>query len=151
MSMRFSYRLTQLQQPALAIGGRWVRPHALIDVSLTGPSNTRTAEGKLDTASDDTVFPEWMAARIGVDLTNAPTGELRGVTPGVVSVRYAQATLRIADNVERREWSAWVAFTTAPLPRALLGFGGFLQFFTATFHGDREEVELAVNSLYPGT
>lgn len=38
-----------------------------------------------------------------------------------------------------------------PLRQALLGFGGFLQFFTATFRGDHEEVELAVNSLYPGT
>lgn len=151
MTMRFPYRLTQLQQPALAIGGRWVRPHPLIDVSLTGPSNTRMAVGKLDTGADDTVFPGWMAARIGVDLTNAPTGELRGVGPGVVSVRYAQVILRIADNFERREWTAWVAFTSTPLPRALLGFGGFLQLYTATFRGDREEVELAVNSLYPGT
>jgi hypothetical protein len=33
----------------------------------------------------------------------------------------------------------------------LLGFAGFLQFFTATFRGDREEVELAVNVLYPGS
>jgi hypothetical protein len=33
----------------------------------------------------------------------------------------------------------------------LYGFAGFLQFFTAKFEGDREEVELTVNSLYPGT
>jgi hypothetical protein len=32
-----------------------------------------------------------------------------------------------------------------------LGFAGFLQYFTATLHGDREQVELAVNALYPGT
>ena len=31
-----------------------------------------------------------------------------------------------------------------------LGFAGFLQFFTATFYGDLEEVERAVNRLYPG-
>jgi hypothetical protein len=30
---------------------------------------------------------------------------------------------------------------------SILG-GGCLQFFTATFRGDREEVELAVNSFY---
>jgi hypothetical protein len=33
----------------------------------------------------------------------------------------------------------------------MVGFAGFLQFFTATFHGDREEVELTVNMAYPGT
>lgn len=66
-------------------------------------------------------------------------------------LRFAQVTLRIADNKERREWQAWVGFTTAPLPHSLLGYAGFLQYFTATFHGDREEVELTVNGLYSGT
>jgi hypothetical protein len=31
------------------------------------------------------------------------------------------------------------------------GFAGFFQFFTATFDGDREHVELTVNALYPET
>jgi hypothetical protein len=31
------------------------------------------------------------------------------------------------------------------------GYAGFLQFFTTTFHGDRELAELTVNSAYPGT
>lgn len=32
-------------------------------------------------------------------------------------------------------------------PYPVLGFAGFLQFFTATFRGDLEEVELIVNRL----
>jgi hypothetical protein len=32
----------------------------------------------------------------------------------------------------------------------LLGFAGVLQFFDADFRGAREEVELTINSLYPG-
>jgi hypothetical protein len=43
-----------------------------------------------------------------------------------------------------------VAFTPVRLWRPILGFAGCLQFFTATFHGDREEVELVINALYPG-
>jgi hypothetical protein len=65
-------------------------------------------------------------------------------------VRYASVTLRITDGVEFREWPAVVGFASGNLTRPLLGFAGFLQFFTATFHGDREEVELTVNPLYPG-
>ena len=65
-------------------------------------------------------------------------------------MRLAQVTLRIADNNEQREWRAWVAFTSATMRQPLLGFAGFLQYFTAAFHGDREEVELTVNGLYPG-
>jgi hypothetical protein len=37
------------------------------------------------------------------------------------------------------------------LKQPLLGFAGCLQFFDALFHGAREDVELSVNSLYPGT
>jgi hypothetical protein len=67
------------------------------------------------------------------------------------TVRLAEVTLRLAGNNEQREWKAWVGFTAAPLRQPLLGYAGFLQFFTATFHGDREEVELAVNVTYAGT
>jgi hypothetical protein len=66
-------------------------------------------------------------------------------------VRYAQVFLRMTDGKEQREWPAWVGFTPAKIQSPLLGLAGFLQFFTATSSGDREEVELMVNSLYPGT
>ncbi len=57
---------------------------------------------------------------------------------------------RTADGIEFREWIARVGFTSALMRRPLLGFAGFLQFFSSHFHGDREEVELTVNSLYSG-
>jgi hypothetical protein len=66
-------------------------------------------------------------------------------------LRYAQVTLRITDGQEYREWPAWVGFTPVKLRYALLGFAGFLQFFDAASRGAREEVELTVNALYPGT
>jgi hypothetical protein len=59
--------------------------------------------------------------------------------------------LRISDGKEHREWLGRVGFTSTPMQRPLLGFAGFLQFFTATFHGDREYLELSVNSSYQGT
>jgi hypothetical protein len=73
-----------------------------------------------------------------------------GVSTSNVPLRYAQVTLRMESQGERREWPAWIGFTPAPLRRPLLGFAGCLQFFTATFHGDREQVELDANALYPG-
>ena len=60
-------------------------------------------------------------------------------------------TLRLTDGREFREWPARVGFAPVPMTFALLGFAGFLQFFGANFLGDGEEVELTVNSLYPGT
>ncbi|MGH7223261.1 MAG: hypothetical protein ACRELF_08535, partial [Gemmataceae bacterium] len=102
------------------------------------------------TGADDTVFPDRFAALIGVDLAGAPLGQATTANRAHFPVRYSQVTLRLTDGVERREWPAWVGFSPA-ISRPLFGFAGFLQFFTATFHGDREQVELTVNSLYPGT
>ena len=149
--MRFSYKMIRIGRPALALGGRWVRPQPLIHVGVVGPTVTLPIEGILDTAADDTVFPDYVAAQIGIDLTGAPAGSSSGVGLVTAPLRYARVMLRVAAGGEFREWPAWVGFTSFPVRYPMLGFGGFLQFFTATFHGDREEVELAVNSLYPGT
>lgn len=108
-------------------------------------------DGLIDTGSDDVLFPEDIAALIGIDLTNAPQGTASAFGQGTIPVRYAEATLRIADNQERREWRAWVSFAPVARRYALLGHAGFLQYFTASFHGDREELELTVNAQYPGT
>ena len=105
-----------------------------------------------DSGADDTVFPDWIAAKIGIDLSNLPRVDLNLATAGqTVSVRYAALTLRLTDGHESREWPAVVAFTSAHLNYALLGFAGCLQFFDANFQGAREQVELTTNALYPGT
>jgi hypothetical protein len=70
---------------------------------------------------------------------------------GTIPLRYAEIALRLTDGKEQREWRAWVGFTPVRLPIPMIGFAGCLQFFGAHFLGDREEVELTVNSLYPGT
>jgi hypothetical protein len=108
-------------------------------------------DGLLDTGADDTTFPASVAAGLGIDLSSRPVGGASGVGGFTCSVRYAQIQLRITDGVEERQWLAWVGFTDANIRYPLLGFAGCLQFFTATFHGDREEVELSVNSFYQGT
>jgi predicted aspartyl protease len=118
---------------------------------VIGPGNTAAVDGHLDTGADDTIFSELLAARIGLDLTNAPIGQATTANLANAPLRYAQVHLRITDGKEQREWPAWVSFTPAKLQLPLLGFAGFLQFFTATFQGDYEQVELAVNNLYPGT
>jgi hypothetical protein len=151
MSLRFPYKLDPVPRPVLSLGGRYVRPRPVVPVTLVGPTGGRARDAMLDTGGDNTLFPEELAAKIGLDLTNAPKGTGAGVGSTGVEVRYVQVTLRLTDGKERREWIGWVGFTKAPLPYPLLGFAGCLQFFTSTYHGDREEVELTTNSLYPGT
>jgi hypothetical protein len=150
MSLLFHYRLTNLPRPAVSLGGRWVRPRPVVTVTLVGPASSRALPALLDTGADDTVFAERDAVRIGVDLSNAPMGRTSGLAMAPVPVRYAQLTLRLTDGQEFRQWQGWVGFTPAPMFLPVLGFAGCLQFFSALFRGDREEVELEVNSLYPG-
>ncbi len=149
-AIRFPYTHIALPSPAIALGGRWVRPRPIIHVTIIGPSGSRLQEGLLDSGADDTVFPQRLAALLGVDLSNAPVGQATTAALTNVPLRFAHVSLRITDGVERREWPAWVGFSPA-IHRPLLGFAGFLQFFTATFHGDREYVELTTNNLYLGT
>ncbi len=68
-----------------------------------------------------------------------------------IPLRYAEVTLRVTDGQEAREWKGWVGFTPARLYRPLPGFAGCPQFFSVDFHGDREFLDLTINSLYPGT
>ena len=150
MSLFFPYKVIAFPYAVVPLGGRWSRPRPYLTVSVMGPNNTVAADGHLDTGADDTIFSERLAARIGLDLSNAPIVQATTATLTNAPLRYAQVRLRITDGRERREWPAWVGFTPAKLHLPLLGFAGFLQFFTATFHGDREQVELSVNALYPG-
>lgn len=128
------------------------RPKPLIPIGVVGPRNTRLIRGLLDSGADDTVFPDTLAAQLGIDLTGAPEGELGGVGGSPLArVRFAQVHLRLATNTEQREWVALAGFTAAPLRFPLLGYAGVMQFFTTHFRGDQEEVELEVNSHYAGS
>jgi hypothetical protein len=151
MSVRFPYLQVAHGHPIVSLDGRQERPRPVIPVTVIGPRGGALQAGLLDTGADDTLFPERVATLAGIDLTNAPLGSGAGVGKGTVAVRYARVTLRIADNQEQREWQAWVGFAATGVRYPMLGFAGFLQYFTVTFHGDREEVELRVNSLYAGT
>src|SRR5437660_879219 len=135
MTLRFAYQRVAVARPVASLHGRMERPRPYINVTILGPGGTAYQKALLDSGSDDTVFPEPIASAIGIDLTNAPWGTSIGMGGGSGLLRFAQVTLRIADNKERREWQAWVGFTTAPLRHSLLGYGGLLQYFTATFRG----------------
>src|SRR4051812_23857414 len=151
MALTFAYRFHPGPAPVWALGGRTGRPRPVVTVGVLGPTASWTGTALLDTGADDTVFPGDVAALIGLDLTNAPAGTASGVGMTTSPIRYAEVRLRLTDGHEFREWPARVGFTSAPLKRGLLGFAGFFQFFTTTFDGDRELVELAINALYPGT
>ena len=151
MTMRFAYELFGASAPILSLGGRYSRPRPMVSITLIGPLGSYLLRGLVDSGADETIIPEFVAPFLGVDLDSATILSARGIGGSLVSVRFVDVTLRIADQHEQHEWSALVGF--APLGRrtGILGFAGFLQYFTTVLHGDREMLELTVNSLYPGT
>ena len=133
MTMNFRYPTFRRSHPIISLGGRYSRPRPVISVTLIGPSHSAPLDALLDTGADETVFPDYVAASLGIDLTNAPVGEAQGVGGRPLPLRYANLTLRIADKNERREWPAVVAFAPLQGRLPMLGFAGFLQFFTACY------------------
>lgn len=150
MTMRFPFRRLPVSQPIVPLRGRMNRPRPLITVSVGGPGGVFPMDGLLDTGADDCIFPEWVASVVGISSLGVPTGAVRTAMITTGALWYAEVTLRVADNQERREWQAWVGFTSAPIRQAYLGFAGFLEFFETCFLGDQEVVTLTVNSNYPG-
>jgi predicted aspartyl protease len=147
----FRYQLFSQQAASLSLGGRWSRPRPVVPFSVPGPKDTWVDMGLLDTGSDETILPMDAARYIGLDLSQAPTGATAGLGSVLLPLQYAEVKLRLSDGKENREWMAWVGFTTVRIKRPILGFAGVLQFFTTSFHGDREEVFLEVNALYRGS
>ena len=150
MTMRFAYELIGASSPIVALGGRYSRPRPIVPITVIGSSGSHLMEGLVDSGADEIIFPELVAAIIGVDLSGAVSLTTRGIGGIPVSVRIAEVTLRIADPHEHHEWSAWVGFSPIPRRTAILGFAGFLQYFTTILYGDFEMLELTVNALYPG-
>ena len=148
--MRFPFKQVAYSRSFVTLGGRTVRPRPIVTISLVGPLRTLPEQARIDSGSDDTLFPERVAAQMGLDLTGAPVEIHQTQGLGSLRIRYSQVKLRLTDGVEFREWPAWVGFA-AGLSRAVLGFSGFLQFFTTTIHGETEIVELDTNPLFPGT
>jgi hypothetical protein len=101
--MHFAYRQERMTNPVLSLGGRFTRPRPTVLLSVIGPAATYPTDALLDSGADETIFPDWIAPLIGIDLTTAPIGETMGFTPGAVPVRLAQVTLRLTDGTEFRE------------------------------------------------
>lgn len=151
MALSFPYRQVSILNPAITLAGATQRPRPLVDLSITGPARSLIRRAVLDTGADEIVLEEADAVLLGIDLTNAPAGVGRGFGSGGVPLRFATVELRLTDGIEYRTWPALVGFSPVSYPRILLGYAHGLQYFSATFHGDRQVVELQVNPTYPGT
>jgi len=149
--MTFAYQPAAMPAALAGLVGRPRKHRPMFHVALIGPARTLPVLGLLDTGADYTIFPDRVAAQVGLDLSRAVPVACQGVGGTSLLAQFLPVTLRVSDGVESREWPGFVGFAAISTPYALLGDLGFLEFFDANFRSVRREVELTVNTRYAGT
>jgi Aspartyl protease len=139
----------QSKVPVPALLGQTVRYKPVIPITVTGPKNQEARQILVDTGADDIVFPEALAARLGVDLSSAIPGSGHGIGAAQpVPVLFAPVILQLSDQQETYRWRALVGFTKASLRFAILGIAGGLEHFLTTFDfASHEMLLIALNTL----
>jgi hypothetical protein len=148
--MKFSYIALPTRRPVFPLGGAMARHRPLAAIEVRGPSGTRSLTAALDSGSDDTLLPAYLAPLLGIDLDSAPSGESGTVGGSPVAYRYATVSFRLSDGYEEYAWDAIAGFVGAPMRWAILGHAGALQYFDVQFLGSRREVSMSANPSFPG-
>ncbi len=118
-------------------------------VVVRASSARRRTKAVVDTGSNDSIFPLQLAGVLGVLLGSA--GTHRVVWHGqAFPLQFGTVDLELSDGSAGFRWSALVGFSPAPIPYALFGIRGCLQFFDATFCGKDLTIELTINSSFQG-
>lgn len=123
-----------------------------IPVTVIGPSGLASYIGLVDTGSDNTIFPKSVADYLGI-ATIIKSGPQAIVFGGQrIQMFEGRATLKIESDGESLRWNVPISFFDFAAPDAevvILGHAGFLDFFTATFDGNRCELQLVANEDFP--
>jgi hypothetical protein len=151
--MKIAYLPGKTKKPQPSLGGAFIRHRPITAVRISGPAGSWILDGLLDTGSDDTVFPEWVATAVGLDLNVAVDHDIHlAGRASPLRCRYLTSKLRITDGKrETFEWDAIVGFVAVPLKCPLLGQAGALQYFNVTFQGADYIVDLSPNRSFAGT
>src|SRR5262249_14146196 len=124
----------------------------IIGVTVIGPRGQQLFQVLVDTGADDVIFPEAVAARVGVDLSIALPGSSQAVaTSQPIPVLFAPVILRLDDGKETCRWRAVVGFAPLRSKYGLFGIAGGLQYFRTTLDVDAREFLLVPKLSLPVT
>ena len=132
-------------------GGYIYRP--VLPVDLAGPDGEVDFYALLDTGSDDTLIPRFVANELGLTIDDTNVTQVTGIAGGLVPIASAEVELRISDGTESVTWHSRVGIIGDDNDDAdyvILGHTACLEFFIATFDGDRRALELYPASTFPG-
>ncbi len=148
--MKFAYREYVGVFPGTSDYRLILRP--VITIRIVGPKSDARWDALVDSGADETLFPLSLAEALGVELDQQLTSEAAGISGVRLTIHYGDVELRIESGQEIIAWKTTVGFVdfgSASDEVIILGHGGCLDYFTATFHGENAEVELEANALLP--
>jgi hypothetical protein len=126
----------------------------VIPVDLAGPDGEIDFYALVDTGSDDTLIPRYVADELGLGIDDDRVGEVTGIGGEKIPVAKADVELRVSDGDSAALWNASVGVIgdgDGGGDYVILGHKSCLEFFTATFAGDGRTLELTPNNTFPGT
>lgn len=150
--MKFDYREYLSRVPGKAEYRLILRP--VIPVRIIGPTAEARCDALVDTGADETVLPICLAELLGVSLDQDFTGQAAGIGGTRLHVRYGDIVFELSDGRKALRWATSAGFVEFPSPDdelVILGHGGFLDYFTATFDGESATVELLPNAMLPSS
>jgi hypothetical protein len=123
-----------------------------IEVSIEGVLGRATVVGLVDTGSDNTIFPKSVADVLGIRLS--PSSAPPALTFGGLSIPLSAGvvTLQLESDDASVRWQTTInfyEFESPELEAVILGHTGFLEYFTATFDGQKCTLTLVPNNDMP--
>jgi hypothetical protein len=149
--MRFRYQRYRTKSPVLP-GGIVTRPE--ISVKVICPAGSVKLDALVDTGSDLTLLPRWVAGQIGVAVDDTMRWPVGGIAGQTLEASPGDLELEIASDGSSYRLATTVAFVNYPAgskAMVILGHSGFLDYFRVTFDGPAMELEIEVPPALGGT
>lgn len=124
----------------------------VITIRVVGPKSDARWDALVDSGADETLFPLSLADALGIELDQQMTSEAAGISGDRRKIFYGDVELRIESVQEFVAWKTTVGFVdfgSVSDEVIILGHGGCLDFFTATFDGENAKLELVPNAFLP--
>lgn len=148
--MRFAYLASISRSPVDGEPDLVQRPE--VPIRIIGPNLSSTHYGLVDTGADNTILPARLLAELGVTAVATSGPGVDAFAGSNVPVSAAEVTFQLSDGDDQLSWTTDVLCCHFARPEdemLILGYQGFLEYFTATFDGENCELELIPNARLP--
>jgi hypothetical protein len=122
-----------------------------VEILVHGPNGSKVLQALVDTGSDNTVFPAYVARELGIRVQSATGPAAEAFGGHQVALSYADIELELIHVEGNVRWTAQAFFLVEESDEetVIVGRDGFLEYFTATFIGDEFALELKPNAFLP--